>query len=228
MKQKQSKNENDLSATPIGKDDKFAKFQTGLVNFGNLKSKQSEIRDEGFRILREADVILGGSSEGHRALFYGAECMEEIANGKIDETIEKKMALVGMAAEEFDQQAEELRKIVVELKGSCCYKSNAQDAADWYMFTRNGNIIYYADGAKHGMVLAHSRSMAEEYVAWCRKNHGDRLSIAKIGTAPGETLQGLLAETFKAGANCAFVLRSLNDTGGLFDVLLPPGQADTP
>ena len=226
MKEKQRENDDIVPAPPTGEDDQFAQFQVGCFNLKNLKAEASEGREEGFRFLREADVILGGSSEGHRALFYGAECMEDIADGMIDETIVKKMGVVGMDAEEFDQQAEELRKIVVELKGSCCYKSNAQDAAEWYMFTRNGNIIYYADGDKHGMVLAHSRSMAEEYVAWCQKNHGDRFSIAKIGTVPGETLQGLLDETFKAGANCAFVLRSLNETGGLFDVLLPPGQPD--
>ena len=83
-------------------------------------------------------MILGGSDENNEALFYGAECLEEVADGKIDESVQKKMVIVHFEDGNYDRQAEELRKLVVELKGICCYEvDNVQTTSQESMTRRS-------------------------------------------------------------------------------------------
>lgn len=232
MKKNRRKKDKGVPRMPDGKQGPIAKAQITFVSFDtHLKPETGEASESlGLQILRDADVVIGGDSEGNRAPFYGTEWLQEVANGKIDEAVLKQMVFVSMEAENFQQQAEELRKIVEELKGSCCYGGNVQaaDEADWYMFTRHGKIVYYKDEDKYGMILAPNRSLGEQFAALQRKGRQAKVSIAQIGTVPGETLNGLLDKTLKEGATCAFVVKSVNDKGGEFDVLLPPEDPRTP
>ena len=101
------------------KDDRAAKTFIVFTDFKNLTAESDEVRDATLQGLREADVNLA-ANKGIPP-FFGKEWLEEVAAGKIDETVVTKMVVLGLDAGEVYQQAKELRKIVEELKGSCCY-----------------------------------------------------------------------------------------------------------
>lgn len=212
------------------KKDKSAEFQIGVVNFHqHLKSSPGAARDAAMKLLQDADVIIAEAPEGNRAPFYGTECLEEFTEGKIDESIQKKMVIVHFEVGKFAQQAEELRKLVEELKGTCCYTAaegpgvaGGDDAKELptIMFTRDGYVQFHEQGQQRGMIMARTRETAKLYVD-LMKRQGIKVSIADIEAAPGSTLERQLAESMKEGANCAFVVRSIEGETINCDVLVP-------
>jgi len=103
----------------------MANFQIGVVHFKeHLELGPGETRDMAFRLLREADVILAGRDKHNQALIHGTECLEDVAYGRIDESVQKKMVIVYFEDGDFDQQADELRKLLVELKGTFCNEAD--------------------------------------------------------------------------------------------------------
>jgi hypothetical protein len=57
-----------------------------------------------------------------------------------------------------------------------------------YIFTRNGMVQHYRNGGKKGMLVAATHESAKK-LADMFKREGHRMSIAAVGTIPGETLE---------------------------------------
>ena len=68
--------------------------------------------DSMLQLLQEAEVVLGGDGTGNEAQFYGRECLS------LNDTAGRRTVYIFLEAGKFHQQAEELRKIVDELKGT--------------------------------------------------------------------------------------------------------------
>ena len=83
-----------------------------------------------------------------------------------------------------------------------------------FMFTRSGRVQLLEQDGKRGMILADTRETAQKVVAWFKNHNQQKITIAEIGTAPGETLEIQLNASLKEGANCAFLL-SFGDAGDL-------------
>ena len=128
---------------PKPKDDRAAKTFIVFSDFKNLTSESDEVRDAALRDLREADVIVA-ANQGIPP-FYGKEWLKEVAAGKIDETVVTKMVVIGLDAGEVYQQAKELRKIVEELKGSCCY---AEKPCLCMFISKEGAIQHWVQDGK--------------------------------------------------------------------------------
>jgi hypothetical protein len=78
-----------------------------------------------------------------------------------------------------------------------------------YIVTCEGHISMFDDGKNRGPVLAHSREVAERYIAEMEKRKGTKLSVEE-GEIP---VNALLDSIVEGGANCALVIRSVADDG---------------
>jgi hypothetical protein len=72
------------------------------------------------------------------------------------------------------------------------------------------------------MILAESHGLAQEFARWLRDEKGVTVEVTEIGRAEGETLEVQLNTSLKHGANCAFVIRSIEGDKVEFDTLAPP------
>lgn len=239
MKKNRRKKDKGDQVTPEDKAEPTAKFQVGFFRFDDVKSQVDNAQGEAFQFLRDADVIIGGDSEVNRATFYGIEYMEEIANGKIDDTGQKKMAFVFITPEEFERHAVEFQQIVQHLKGSCCYGATLVDVFDAegvshaympprFLFTRDGHVLINTQGDQQGMVLALTHETAKQYVDYLQSKQGIKVSIAEIGTIPGETLETQLTLSLNEGANCAFIIRSIDGESVICDIMRLQAKSKAP
>jgi hypothetical protein len=186
-------------------DDRAAKTFIIFSHFNNLTSESDEVRDATLQTLREADVIVA-ANQGIPP-FYGKEWLEEVAAGKIDETVVTKMVVVGLDAGEVYQQAKELRKIVEELKGSCCYTT--EEPYLCMFIGKEGSIQHWVQDGKTGIIVAATREMAKEFAAWLKKYKGTSVSIADIGSVQGEASEQQFDGSVETGANCVWCLQSI-------------------
>ncbi len=87
-----------------------------------------------------------------------------------------------------------------------------------FTFTGKGKVKWWSQNGKTGMMLVDTREKARQFVKSCKKR-GVRLSIADIGSIQGETLLGQLDASLKEGADCTFILRSLEGDDIVCDIL---------
>jgi hypothetical protein len=83
------------------------------------------------------------------------------------------------------------------------------------VFTEAGRLIWWHQDGHRGMILARTRTVAQQYVEWVARDLGrNKVSIVETGTEPGETLMDLLIESYEDGADHAYVLKTVpNDDG---------------
>jgi hypothetical protein len=92
---------------------------------------------------------------------------------------------------------------------------------DMFTFTQDGRMKFWEQGDERGMVLAESRTLAQEFARWLRDQKGVTVDLTEIGRAKGATLKQLNL-SLKHGANCAFVVRAIAGDKVEFDMLVPP------
>lgn len=187
--------------TPGAEDGPKAKTNIVFSDFRNLTSESDEVRDATLRELREADVILA-ANKGIPP-FYGKQWLEEVAAGKIDETAVTKMVVIGLDADRIDQQVRELRQIVVELRGSCCYE---EEPCLCMFINIEGQIQHWVQDGTNRMVVAATREMAKMFGAWLKRYKGQNVSIVEIGSVQGETFD----TSVEMGTNCVWCLGSID------------------
>ena len=78
-----------------------------------------------------------------------------------------------------------------------------------YIVTCEGHISMFDDGKNRGPVIAHSREVAERYIAEMEKRKGTKLSVEESEIP----VNALLDSIVEGGANCALVIRSVADDG---------------
>ena len=82
-----------------------------------------------------------------------------------------------------------------------------------YMVVGDGRVQFWDDGKNHGPILAHTRDVAERYVAEMDKRQGIKFSVADIQAEIGSSVGGVLDLLVETGTNCALVIRSVADDG---------------
>ncbi len=87
-----------------------------------------------------------------------------------------------------------------------------------YMLVKNGIIQYLQQGALKGLILSENRELLK---GLARKN---KASIAEIGSLPGETLGIHLEDSLRHGANCAFMIQSVDKKGRVTANVWRPGE----
>jgi hypothetical protein len=92
-----------------------------------------------------------------------------------------------------------------------------------YIFTKKGRVQFFVQDNKEGMIIAPTRKLADQFVAWYQRAHGVRLTVAKVGSVQGETLGIQLEAASERGANCAFLLNRVDDDGVSADVMTRGG-----
>jgi hypothetical protein len=97
-----------------------------------------------------------------------------------------------------------------------------------FMFVERGRIKYWIQGGRRGMILAPDRELADAFAKHFKNKHGVRISVAEIGTVEGETLEDQLNASLKGGANCAFVVQSIEGDVITLDVWTPPPKNAPP
>ena len=90
-----------------------------------------------------------------------------------------------------------------------------------FMLTEGGRVKFWSQGGKKGMILAETHAMAKKVADWFRKKKNANLTVAEIGTVEGETLKGQFEASLKEGANCAFVVRAVEEDRFICDVMEP-------
>ena len=73
----------------------------------------------------------------------------------------------------------------------------------FWILTNRGMVQWYSAGNDKGVLFAESRNAA--VLAAKRFGVEGKVSPALVGTVPGETLETVLADSFKAGANTAYM-----------------------
>jgi len=207
----------DVPVPPKPKDNRAAKTRIVFFSFKDLTSEQVEDRESLLQELREADVILA-ANKGVPP-FYGKEWLKEVAAGKIDETVVTKMLVIGLDAGEVYQQAKELRKIVEELKGSCCHKT--EEPCLCVFIGKAGHIQHWVQDGKNGMIVAATHEMAKEFAAWLKNHKKETVSIAEIGSVQGETSDNQFDESAKMGANCVWCIQSIEGNNVVCEIWEP-------
>ena len=84
-----------------------------------------------------------------------------------------------------------------------------KDKKRFFMFTRDNIINYWVQGDRRGMVLAPDLKKAENFADFMQRKDGRKIDVTEIGSIPGETLENLLESSFSEGANCAFMIDSI-------------------
>ena len=74
---------------------------------------------------------------------------------------------------------------------------------EFWILTRAGYVQHYESETYRGMLVATSEHIGRQLRS---KFPRRRLSVAKVGTVPGETLGSLIAASRRNGANCAFIV----------------------
>ena len=226
MKKNRHKKYTSLPVLRKPKDNRAAKIRTAFFGFKDLTSERVEVRDSALQLLREADVILA-TNKGIPP-FYGKERLKEVAAGKIDETSEMKMLVIGLDDEEIDQQAEELRKIVLELKGSCCH--GVAEPCLCVFIGKDGQIQHWDQDGKNGIVVAATHQMAKKFAAWMKKHKEQPVSIAELGSVQSETSEKQFDGSVKMGANSVWCIQSIEGNSVVCEILkpLPKSWSATP
>jgi hypothetical protein len=88
-----------------------------------------------------------------------------------------------------------------------------------YIFMRNGRVQWWDANGRKGMLFAPTRELANQFAAWTEKHEGYKVAVAEVGTIDGETLQIQLDASISEGADCAFLLRSIDDGEVTCDVM---------
>ncbi len=84
-----------------------------------------------------------------------------------------------------------------------------------YRFARKGNL--------RGMVLAET---GELLLAFSRIHGCEKVSIAEIGSLDRKTLEAQLTQSMQEGANCAFVVKSVQNGKTKLHVIRPAGAEE--
>jgi hypothetical protein len=111
-------------------------------------------------------------------------------------------------------------------EGSCGEVVAQPEVPTMFMFTKNGRVQLWGQGDRRGMILAKDHSMARKFALWFEKKKGSPISVAEIGSVEGETLDIQLNASLAEGANCAFIIRTIDGDDIQFDILKPPAQPD--
>lgn len=82
-----------------------------------------------------------------------------------------------------------------------------------YFFTAGGHVQLWMQGDYSGILLTKDRRTATKVAAWFKKTNGRRISVAEAGTVQGETLAVQLNASLHEGANCAFIVESVEKNG---------------
>jgi hypothetical protein len=96
-----------------------------------------------------------------------------------------------------------------------------------FMFNRDGHYMIHEDGEQRGIILARTREMAEQFVAF-ENQAGIKVEIAETAAITDVTLEEHLGQTLKAeGANCSFVIDAIYDKVPYgekvsYDLMMPP------
>ncbi len=225
------------------KEDRQQQFQVNdeliVVNFRDqLKSQDPTVRDAALQLLRQADAVTVVDNENARAAIVRAEKMAVDDDGTtilVGHVTEVHVVVDDQqsdeCADESDQQIEELRKLVEETKGPWLYFGNLQDAEKKprFMFLCDRKIRIYEKADLHGPILARTRKVAKQYVAWAKEHEGIKLVIADMASITHQSAEALadngLLAFFDSGNNCCFVVKMVErgnahvDTVRLEDVI---------
>jgi hypothetical protein len=91
-----------------------------------------------------------------------------------------------------------------------------------YIFTCRGIVQHWDDGTgKQGMMFATNYAAAQALATRMIPPHGGKMSIAAIGSIPGETLMGQYRESIAFGANGIWA----TDDGDAFYFFVPKGMS---
>ncbi len=82
-----------------------------------------------------------------------------------------------------------------------------------YGFTDEGRPLMYVDGNRRGLVLAHTREVAERYAAAMERRKGVKPAVVDIREKTDRTAAEVLNTLAAHGATCACVIRSVTDGG---------------
>jgi hypothetical protein len=88
-----------------------------------------------------------------------------------------------------------------------------------FMFTENGRVKFWSEGDREGMILAETPETANQVCDWLRRTTGARATVTEI-----PFLEMQLEASLKQGANCAFLVRSVDRDGVVCDILEPPEE----
>jgi hypothetical protein len=95
-----------------------------------------------------------------------------------------------------------------------------------FFFTSGGRVQFWEQDGKRGMILTRDRETARKLVSRYKRVYNVKLSIAEIGTVQGETLAIQLNASLTRGANCAFILDSVDDDGMKCSIMEPTSGGD--
>jgi hypothetical protein len=189
----------------------------------HFKSDSSEARQRAEHLLRQAEVITAQCGDRYE-VFFGAERAREVLSDTNGSTIRKNVLIVRMEAVASQEDAEQLRKIVQELKGSCCYGNGAtaEQVGDHFMFAHEGAQVVHSEGERCGVVVAYDRESAKRYVAWMKAKVDRKISIVESEAVYGRPLEEQLAHSLTAGANCIFLIKAIHEGGDVeYELVVP-------
>jgi len=184
------------------------------------------------RELREAEVIVGVDVMSERQfLVFGRDTLKRIRTSGNAEGVR----MLSIALDQDTAELEKLLALVQVVKGHHDY-SDSDSVADgscgevvthpeiptMFMFTANGHVQFWGQGDRRGMILAKDHNMARKFALWFEKKKGSRISVAEIGSVEGETLVTQLNASLAEGANCAFVIRTIDDDNIECDIIKLP------
>ena len=203
------------------------------VRFNDLlRSKAGESPEPpGFQILVMMLIIWGTVKKGNGGRFSTATKLSRNSSPDCNDYPALRRSLCcSLDADKFEEQAETLRKIVEELKGegTCCYGccNDEENRDPCYVFVGNGVILKKVDQGRKGAIVALSRKMAMKFVAKVQTDLGMTYSIADVRAVYDSTLPEQLVEWCKAGDDCVFVIRKVEDKFIDYEVVVPLEQPD--
>lgn len=82
-------------------------------------------------------------------------------------------------------------------------KPGSGEGRAFWILLKRGRVQWYSTGEQKGVLFAENRTAAVKAVK--RLGIKGKVSPALVGTVQGETLETVLAASFNAGANTAFV-----------------------
>jgi hypothetical protein len=172
--------------------------------------------------LRQADAVIVMDNKGPRAVLAVADKVEITDAGHLKAIAYAKCATVQVddeqsdeQADESDQQIEELRALVEETKRPWRYFGNLQDAdkEPRFMFVNRG-VAWGAESAdEQCLVVARTRKVAEQYVAWMQEHQGIKLAIADIQAVARKSFEAVIMECYRDGASRYLVIQWVGREG---------------
>jgi hypothetical protein len=241
MKKKRRQKNEKVHPTPQIPLEWMDNFQIHRIDFEEeLKPKSAKTPDPAVQqLLRDADFIVAvddqftGADSDQGEILWGQRLSHAISHGKMEKGRQIVAVFVSMETEKLPQQAEELRTIVVALKGEVdgpfCDKCKAEILTEagvpQFMFMHDGHYMIYDDGEQRGIILARTREMAKQYVAHVENRMGIKVVIAEIAALTKLPLHEFLDTTIEEEvANCAFVICEIKDGKVAYVRLLPPEE----